>query len=91
MCLTLPLPLALAPLFLAVLPHGKALELVRSLGELDLIGMDLVEVSPPFDHSEVTALAAATIAHDWLAVLATQKRAKQPTFIIYSCAIISAI
>ena len=52
----------------------QALELVRSLGELDLIGMDLVEVSPPFDHSEVTALAAATIAHDWLAVLATQKK-----------------
>ena len=52
----------------------QALELVRSLGGLDLIGMDLVEVSPPFDHSEVTALAAATIAHDWLAVLATQKK-----------------
>ena len=52
----------------------QALELVRSLGGLNLIGMDLVEVSPPFDHGEVTALAAATIAHDWLAVLATQKK-----------------
>ena len=35
--------------------------------------MDLVEVSPPFDHAEITAIAAATIAHDWLSVLAKQK------------------
>ena len=34
--------------------------------------MDIVEVSPPFDHAEITALAAATIAHDWLCVLAEQ-------------------
>ena len=32
--------------------------------------MDIVEVSPPFDHAEITALAAATLAHDWLCVLA---------------------
>jgi agmatinase len=38
--------------------------------------MDLVEVSPPFDHAEITALAAATVAHDWLAVLASQKKNK---------------
>ena len=54
----------------------QALELVRGLAPLNLIGMDLVEVSPPFDHAEITALAAATIAHDWLGVLAQQKKAK---------------
>ena len=53
----------------------QALELVRSLGGINLIGMDVVEVSPPFDHSEITAIAAATVAHDWLGVLATQKKA----------------
>lgn len=58
------------------LASWQALELIRSLEGLDLIGMDLVEVSPPFDHAEVTAIAAATIAHDWLAVLAKQKKAK---------------
>ena len=52
----------------------QALELIRGLGGLNLIGMDLVEVSPPFDHAEITALAAATIAHDWLGVLARQSR-----------------
>ena len=40
--------------------------------------MDLVEVSPPFDHAEITAIAAATIAHDWLAVLAKQKTKQKP-------------
>jgi agmatinase len=48
------------------------MEIVRSLGSLKLIGMDLVEVSPPFDHAEITALAAAHIAHDWICVLAEQ-------------------
>ena len=53
------------------LASWQALELVRGLAGLDLVGMDIVEVSPPFDHAEVTALAAAHIAHDWLCVLAT--------------------
>lgn len=52
------------------LASWQALELIRGLGGLDMIGMDLVEVSPPFDHAEITALAAATIAHDWLCVMA---------------------
>ena len=52
----------------------QALELIRSLGTLNLIGMDLVEVSPPFDHAEITSLAAATVAHDWLGILAQQKK-----------------
>ena len=41
------------------LASWQALELVRGLAGLDLVGMDIVEVSPPFDHAEITALAAA--------------------------------
>ena len=52
------------------LSSAQALELVRGMGDLNLVGMDLVEVSPPFDHAEITAIAAAHIAHDWLCVLA---------------------
>lgn len=54
------------------LASWQALEFVRGLKPLDLVGMDVVEVSPPFDHAEITALAAAHIAHDWLCVLAEQ-------------------
>jgi agmatinase len=52
------------------LASWQALELVRGLGPLNLVGMDVVEVSPPFDHAEITALAAAHLAHDWLCLLA---------------------
>lgn len=54
------------------LASWQALELVRGLGGLNLVGMDIVEVSPPFDHAEITALAAAHLAHDWLCLLAGQ-------------------
>lgn len=58
------------------LASWQALELIRGMDKLNLIGMDVVEVSPPYDHSEITALAAATVAHDWLCLLAKQKGAK---------------
>lgn len=58
------------------LASWQALEFMRGLGDLNLIGMDLVEVSPPYDHAEITAIAAASIAHDWLCLLAKKKGAK---------------
>jgi len=57
------------------LASWQALGLVRGLAGLDLVGMDVVEVSPPFDNAEITALAAATVAHDWLCLLAVAKGA----------------
>ena len=58
------------------LASWQALELIRGLKGLDLVGMDVVEVSPPYDHAEITALAAATVAHDWLCLLAEEKGAR---------------
>lgn len=58
------------------LASWQALEFVRGLKDLNLIGMDVVEVSPPFDHAEITALAAAHVAHDWICVLAEQAGAR---------------
>ena len=43
---------------------------LRRLAGLSFRGMDVVEVSPPYDHAEITALAAATIAWEYLALLA---------------------
>lgn len=57
------------------LSTAQALEIFRGLEHLDYIGMDLVEVSPPFDHSEITAIAAATLAHDYLCIRASRKMA----------------
>jgi agmatinase len=49
-----------------------ALRLVRGLAGLDIVGMDVVEVSPPFDTSELTALAGASIAQELLAAHASR-------------------
>lgn len=57
------------------LSSAQALSIVRGLGELNIIGMDVVEVAPAYDHAEITAIAAATIAHDVLGLLA-KKRSK---------------
>lgn len=53
----------------------QGLEIVRGLAGLNLVGMDVVEVSPPFDHAEITAIAAAHLAHDWLCVVAQNREA----------------
>jgi len=57
------------------LASWQGLEFVRGLEPLQLIGMDVVEVAPAYDHAEITAIAAASLAYDWLAVLAKQKGA----------------
>jgi agmatinase len=49
-----------------------ALRLVRGLAGLRTVGMDVVEVSPPYDVSEITALAAASIAQELLAAHASR-------------------
>jgi agmatinase len=56
------------------LSSAQALAILRRFVPLDIVGMDVVEVSPPFDHAEITALAAAHIATDFLCVLAERKR-----------------
>ncbi|HEY1523094.1 MAG TPA: agmatinase [Solirubrobacteraceae bacterium] len=45
-------------------------ELLRGLAGLELAGADIVEVAPAYDHAEITALAAAQIAYELLALLA---------------------
>ncbi|MGQ4272746.1 agmatinase [Terrihabitans sp. B22-R8] len=51
----------------------EALSILRRLSALDLKGFDVVEVSPPYDHAQVTALAGATLAHYYLGLLAARK------------------
>ncbi|MDA7747071.1 agmatinase [Psychromonas sp.] len=51
----------------------KALKIIRGLQGINLIGMDVVEVAPSYDQSEITALAAATIALELLYVWTANK------------------
>lgn len=47
----------------------QALEIVRGCAGLNLVGGDLVEVSPPYDPSGNTALVAANLLYEMLCVL----------------------
>jgi guanidinopropionase len=49
----------------------QAQALIRGLTGLNLIGGDVVEVSPPFDPTGNTALVGATILYEMVCVLST--------------------
>lgn len=55
----------------------QLLQLVRGLKGLDVVGFDLVEVSPPYDHGDITAILAANLAFEFLSLLALKKRAQK--------------
>ena len=48
----------------------QILQLVRGLRGLNLVGFDLVEVSPPYDHSEITSILAANLVFEFLSLVA---------------------
>ena len=51
----------------------EALDYVRALAGLNFVGCDVVEVLPAYDHAEVTALLAATVAYELITLLALAK------------------
>ena len=59
------------------LTSAQALEIIRALADpalgVDVVGADVVEVSPAYDVSELTALSAAHIATDILCMWAACK------------------
>lgn len=55
----------------------EAIESVRLLNGLNIVGFDLVEVLPPFDSGEVTAAMASAVAHEMISLLALEKQREQ--------------
>lgn len=49
----------------------QAQAIFRKLAGLNFVGMDVVEVAPPYDVSEITALAGATMAWEYLCLQGT--------------------
>ena len=41
---------------------AKILSVLRKLGALTVVGSDVVEVAPAYDHADITAIAGATVA-----------------------------
>ena len=61
------------------LTTAQLLRAVRAIVlEKGFVGMDVVEVSPPYDHAEVTAMAAHRVVLEALSALALKKRGRAP-------------
>jgi guanidinopropionase len=54
----------------------EAQGMVRALQGMDIVGADMVEVSPPYDVGGITALNGATIMFELLCVMADSLKAK---------------
>jgi len=54
----------------------ELLLILRRLLAVDLVGADVVEVAPAYDHAEITAIAAANIAYELICILGRAGSAK---------------
>jgi agmatinase len=52
---------------------AKILSVLRQLNQVDIVGADVVEVAPAYDHADITAIAGATVAMQYLGLLAERK------------------
>lgn len=56
------------------LSSAQAFQVLRGLTPVNVVGMDVVEVAPAYDHAEITALAGAHVAAEMLCLLASRGR-----------------
>lgn len=56
----------------------EALMILRRLGVLDLVGADVVEVAPAYDHADITAIAGATVLQHVLGLVAERRLIGSP-------------
>ncbi|TDQ02289.1 MULTISPECIES: agmatinase [unclassified Leifsonia] len=55
----------------------ELLEILRGLRGLNLVGADVVEVAPAYDHAEITGVAAAHLAYDLVSLLALRQHVQE--------------
>jgi agmatinase len=58
------------------LSSRELLATLRSFAQLNLIGADIVEVAPAYDHAQITGIAAAHVGFELLSALAVRKAAR---------------
>jgi len=56
------------------LTSRELLSTLRRLAGLDIVGADIVEVAPPYDHAEVTGIAASHVAYELISLMATSTK-----------------
>ncbi|HET8601614.1 MAG TPA: agmatinase [Segeticoccus sp.] len=60
------------------LTSRELLALLRNLNGLNLVGADVVEVAPGYDHGEITTIAAATVVYDVVSLMANHELSARP-------------
>lgn len=58
------------------LSYHQAASIVRRLTDVNFVAMDMVEVSPPYDHAEMTSGAASALIMEYLCLKAWQRGAR---------------
>ncbi len=58
------------------LTYHQAASIIRKLTSVNFVGMDMVEISPPYDHAEITSLAASALVVEYICLRAFQKGAR---------------
>jgi agmatinase len=58
------------------LTYHQAASIIRKLTNVNFVGMDMVEVSPPYDHAEITSGAAASLVMEYICLRAWQRGAR---------------
>lgn len=57
------------------LTSRELLRMLRALSDLDIVGADVVEVSPAYDHAQLTAVAASHVVYELLSAMAPREPA----------------
>jgi agmatinase len=55
------------------LTSRELLNTLRGLAGLNIVGADIVEVAPAYDHAEITGIAASHAAYELVSLLAKDK------------------
>jgi agmatinase len=51
----------------------ELLGILRALRGLDLVGADVVEIAPPYDHADITAVAASHVVYELVSLFAANR------------------
>jgi len=56
----------------------ELLRMLRKMTGLNIVGADVVEVAPAYDHAEITCVAAATVVFDIVSLMVASAKASLP-------------
>ena len=65
------------------LSSNQVLTILESLADLPFVGMDCMEVSPPYDHAELTSMAAAHFVWTYLCGQVSRRASRRAQALVH--------